>query len=353
MSKYVAFLDILGFKKKLQQLGQDAAKQYISSFSTTAYHEWEQLQPKLVEGYIVSDSFIIYTRDASRAALTELLTVIDQICKKEFSENKILIRGAIAKGEFDRMPAVELSNLSKGLMVGQAYVDAYTMENAAKVAGVLLTEEVYTDIGELDGCFECTEEKISGAINYVMRYLDYEYLTQVENMHTYVELAASSNWLPHYYNTLYFAIKAEKNGNKAATVFESILASIGDPSEYWQEIDRFIKNAFDRDVMPGFQKRFLKYLREQIVLRKPSQETVKTRPSGRDRVLKFIEERGNLTISQIASTLDMARPTVARIVHTLTDEGLIKKTSVAVTMGTDAKHPVHTYIKASGENNSD
>ena len=32
MSKYVAFLDILGFKKKLQQLGQDAAKQYISAF---------------------------------------------------------------------------------------------------------------------------------------------------------------------------------------------------------------------------------------------------------------------------------------------------------------------------------
>lgn len=343
MSKYVAFLDILGFKKKLQQLGQGAAKQYISTFSATAYHEWEQLQPTLVEGYIVSDSFIIYTRDASRTALTELLTIIDQICKKEFSENKILIRGAIAKGEFDRMPAVELSNLSKGLMVGQAYVDAYTMENAAKVAGVLLTEEVYTDVGELDGHFECTEEKNLGASNYIMRYLDYEYLTQIENMRIYVELAASSNWLPHYYNTLYFALKAEKNSNKATILFESILASIGDPSEYWQEIDRFIKNAFDKDVMPGFQKRFLKYLREQIVLRRPSQEFVKTRPSGRERVLKFIEERGNLTISQIASTLDMAKPTAARIVHNLADEGLIEETSVALTMGSDAKRPIRTY----------
>ena len=228
-------------------------------------------------------------------------------------------------------------------MVGQAYVDAYTMENAAKVAGILLTEEVYTDVGELDGRFECTEEKTSGAINYIMRYLDYEYLTQIENMRIYVELAASSNWLPHYYNTLYFAIKTEKNSNKATTLFESILASIGDPSEYWREIDRFIKNAFDKDVMPDFQKRFLKYIREQIVLRKPNREVVSTRPSSRERVLKFIEERGNLTISQIASTLDMPRPTTARIVRNLTDEGLITETSVEVATGNNVKHPIRTY----------
>lgn len=342
MSKYVAFLDILGFKKKLQQLGQAAAKQYISAFSATAYHEWEHLQPQLVEGYIVSDSFIIYTKNTTQQSLTELLTIIDQICKKEFSENKILIRGAIAKGEFERMPAVELSSLSKGLMVGQAYVDAYTMENAAKVAGILLAEEVYTDIGELDSRFECTEEKTSGGSNYIMRYLDYEYLSQLENMRIYVDLAASSNWLPHYYNTLYFAIKAEKSSNKATTLFESILASIGDPSEYWPEIDKFIKNAFDKDVMPGFQKRFLKYIREQIAMRKRPQDYIQSRPGAKDRVLKFIEERGNLTISQISSTLGISRPTTARIVHSLTDEGLIVK-STETTTENEARRQVHTY----------
>lgn len=343
MSKYVAFLDILGFKKKLQQLGQAAAKQYISAFSATAYHEWEHLQPQLVEGYIVSDSFIIYTKNTTQQSLTELLTIIDQICKKEFSENKILIRGAIAKGEFERMPAVELSSLSKGLMVGQAYVDAYTMENAAKVAGILLTEEVYTDIGELDSRFECTEEKTSGGSNYIMRYLDYEYLSLLENMRIYVDLAASSNWLPHYYNTLYFAIKAEKSSNKATTLFESILASIGDPSEYWQEIDRFIKNAFDKDVMPDFQKRFLKYLREQIVSRKSSQKAVRSRLSNKERVLKFIEERGNLTISQISATLDMSRPTITRIVHSLAEDGLITESTVEATTENDIRRSIRTY----------
>lgn len=47
MNKYVAFLDILGFKNKLKQLGQATAKQYISAFSSTAYHEWKQINPNL------------------------------------------------------------------------------------------------------------------------------------------------------------------------------------------------------------------------------------------------------------------------------------------------------------------
>lgn len=85
MGKYVAFLDILGFKSKLKQLGQSAAKQYISAFSSTAFQEWQRFQPKLVEGYIVSDSFIIYSKDTTKAALNEMLTIIDRICKKEFS----------------------------------------------------------------------------------------------------------------------------------------------------------------------------------------------------------------------------------------------------------------------------
>ena len=65
MGKYVAFLDILGFKSKLKQLGHAATKQYISSFSSTAYNEWNRYNPKLVKGYIVSDSFIIYSENTT------------------------------------------------------------------------------------------------------------------------------------------------------------------------------------------------------------------------------------------------------------------------------------------------
>lgn len=343
MSKYVAFLDILGFKNKLSQLGQIAAERYIGDFSSTAYNEWRRINPHHVEGYIVSDSFIIYTRNATPSALNELLSVIDSICKAEFSKNNILIRGAIAKGEFERMPAVELSSLSKGLIVGQAYVDAYSLEDKSKVAGILLTEEVYADMSELDCHYECTEEKENGTIQYIMRYIDYSFLSKTENMIKYVNLATESNWLPHYYNTLYYALKTEDNSRKVSDFFSQIIASIGEPSEYWRDIDKFIKNAFHSDVISNFQTRFLKYIREQMVSRTNVPIPVINRAGTKERVQRFIEERGNLTISQISSTLGISQPTATRIVRDLTDEGVVTVSTSKVVSDSNATRRVKTY----------
>ena len=47
----------------------------------------------------------------------------------------------ISKGEFDRVEAKEIPSLRKGLIVGQAYVDAYLMEGSIKTAGIALTDE--------------------------------------------------------------------------------------------------------------------------------------------------------------------------------------------------------------------
>ena len=52
MSKYVAFLDILGFKEKLKKLKQQDAKSFIGRFSTTAFEQWENMSPTLVRRHI-------------------------------------------------------------------------------------------------------------------------------------------------------------------------------------------------------------------------------------------------------------------------------------------------------------
>lgn len=80
-------------------------------------------------------------------------------------------------------------------------MDEYTLKSGAKVAGILVTPEVYADIGELEGQFVCTEEKGPGGSNYIMRYLDYEYLSKMENLQTFVTLAAEARWMPHYADT--------------------------------------------------------------------------------------------------------------------------------------------------------
>ena len=343
MKKYVAFLDILGFKYKLKQLGQESAKKYIGDFSETAYQEWKSLNAQYVEGYIVSDSFILNTKNTTRQALNELLVIIDTISKKEFSANKILIRGAIAKGEFEKMPAAELDSLSKGLMVGQAYVDAYTMEDSAKIAGILLTQEVYDDISEFNLQFECSEEKSTNGSNFVMRYLDFDFLSDQDNLFAFVSLAAESNWLPHYYNTLHFALRNEGNKQKAYNIFDNIIGCLGEPSENWRDIDKFIKNAFDKDVMSGYQTRFLGYIRERIMRGSTTPSILVARPGNMDRVLRFIEEHGDVTLSQITSALGLTQRSTATALKRLADEGKIESNKGVVVASGGTKRQVQKY----------
>ena len=132
--KYVAFLDILGFKKKIRGLQPEEAKDFIFNFSGTIFNIFRgNFSNDKIKGYIVSDSVI-------------LIKLTGEICKNEFIENSILMRGAIEKGEFDKVPAKELPALEKGLIVGEAYIKAYVGEGSVKVMGVILSEDVYKDI---------------------------------------------------------------------------------------------------------------------------------------------------------------------------------------------------------------
>lgn len=263
--KYVAFLDILGFKNKLQNLPQDQAKGFIGDFSSTVYSLFQR-QQEIINGYIVSDSIILSTNDVMQENLITLIELIENICTSEFSQNGILIRGAVAKGEFDEMPAKELPHLQKKLIVGQAYVDAYLLESSVKTIGINLSEEVYDDLKNCDKSFDILDERIEKATHYILRYITIDYLLDEKNIKQFVRLASESNWLPHYYNALYFALKREKNDKKVDQVFQNLsqLVCDGKPSDNWRALDTFIRNAFQHDVFDDYQTRFLKYIRKHL-----------------------------------------------------------------------------------------
>ncbi len=265
--KYVAFLDILGFKNKLGMLSQYEAAEFIGNFSTTAFRQWESENISKLNGYIVSDSFIIYSTDTSTESLNELIRVVTSICKKEFSQNSILLRGAIAKGPFDKLEAKEISTLQKGLIVGQAYVDAYLLEGTVKSTGIVLSSAVYEDLINIGGYSEnIFKETIDKTEHYILRYLTSDFFLERDNLKNFVRLATESRWLPHYYNTLYFSLKREKNEKKVTQMFINLfdLISNGRPTENWRNIDLFIENAFNNDVINDFQVRFLKYIRQKL-----------------------------------------------------------------------------------------
>ena len=151
MKKYVAFLDILGFKNKMKKMSQTEAEDFIRDFSQLLFDEWvkEDLdQDDLINGYIVSDSIIVHTIDTSSAALGRLLDFIISVCRRCFSDKGILLRCAIAKGDYSHLKATGFNNLQKGLIVGAAYIEAYTLESASKTSAIITTRVVRDDIEE-------------------------------------------------------------------------------------------------------------------------------------------------------------------------------------------------------------
>lgn len=266
--KYVAFLDILGFKNRIRGLKAEEAKDLIRAFSGTIFDIFkEKNSDSKINGYIVSDSVILYSEDDKKDSLEALIKLTREICEKEFIKNSILIRGAIEKGEFDKVPAEERLDLEKGLIVGEAYIDAYVGEGSVKVMGVILSEDVYEDIKDIldpNITKDIVEEKKDKKY-YLLRYINVDFLCK-DNLTKFITRAKESKWLPHYYNTIYFATKKE-NDKKIEEMFVNIENTVCNkrPSKNWRDLDLFIKNAFAEGVIYAFKRKVLKHIRKKLI----------------------------------------------------------------------------------------
>ncbi len=346
--KYVAFLDVLGFKDKLKKLSQNDAKNYIGDFSSTIYSLFQNINNK-INGYIVSDSVILYSNDVASESLKGLVTLVIDICKEEFTQNGILIRGAISKGEFDKMPAIELPKLQKQLIVGQAYVDAYLLEDSMKSIGISLSKEVYQDIVGLNLDVNCYDESSKKEEKFVLSYFDFEFINKSENLLKFVDLAIGSNWRPHYYNALYLAIKDTKNNNQIYHLFDQLIACIGNPSECWMEIDKFIKNTFNDDVISYYQTRFLGYIRERMQTSENKTLYIEKRSSNRDKILQYLRNNPYASIHSISDALNISVKATQNYIKKLIDEKQVLVNEVRVIYN-DTQRNTKTYSLAEFDN---
>lgn len=269
MNKYVAFLDILGFKDKMKRMTQTEAENFIRSFSQMLYDEWvlEGLnQNDLVNGFIVSDSIIVHTKDTFPEALKRILNYIITVCQKCFSHKGILLRCAITKGEYSHLEATGFENLQKGLIVGSAYIEAYTLESASKTSAIITTGTVRDDIEEyFPGGYTFEQENTEKDTFYLLKWLFLDYLLVFDNLSRFCEKAIEADWIPLHYNTLYLCFSCEKNVNKRDQIFYDICRYIRQrDSNYYNVLDKFISKAFEKDVNARFQKMFSRFLRMQI-----------------------------------------------------------------------------------------
>lgn len=328
--KYVAFLDILGFKSKLKKLSQVEARKYISDFSYTIYYLFRRKNYNDIYGYIVSDSIILYTGNVEQNALNNLLNLVIELCQSEYTDNKILIRGAITKGEFDEIPAKELLNLQKELIVGQAYVDAYLLEDSIKSIGIVVNHDVYNDIINLNNCdYNILNESSQNEEKYILSFLDFNFMNLNDNLKIFVDLAVEASWLPHFYNGLYLIIRENKQNNEIYAFFDKLIECFGNPGEEWRNINTFIKNSFNDNVDANFQTRFLGYIRNSLFANKNKKQFLyDNRLGNREKILEFLEGHPNSTLRVISNSLGISISTTNAIIKKLLLEELVAEKSI-------------------------
>lgn len=221
--RYVAFLDILGFKSKLKNYNHDEAVRFIKMFASTVYNKFKLLKnSNNIKGYLVSDSLILYSTDNKKESLVALIDLIDDISKSLFTDNGIFIRGGIARGNFDKVPASPIESLEKGLIVGQAYVKAFKLEGVAHVIGTIVSKEVSDDILKFNimkkRLVKVDKNMIAPVTDdgsnesgdyYLLNYLNIDFLLGKDNLSKFIYNAIKYKKVPHYENTLILSIRNE------------------------------------------------------------------------------------------------------------------------------------------------
>jgi len=130
--RFVAFLDIMGFKDRVARNEHDDILKELEIFQSNisqyvSYHREANIQIALF-----SDSILIYSQDDNSRSLHALADITSHIMMYAIQQEKpIPLKGAIAAG---RMTC----NQTKQLYFGQALIDAYLLEENIKYYGVLV-----------------------------------------------------------------------------------------------------------------------------------------------------------------------------------------------------------------------
>lgn len=201
--KFVAYIDILGFKAMVSKRNAGGK---LRSFYQSIYDIWAEMRlasesGNEINGLVFSDSLTIHTRDASQTSLDKILSFIQKLYKISLFEHGIMIRGGLAKGEFNAEGTIGFSNLDKNLFFGQAFIDAYEIENKNGIKGCRFV----FNKSLLD---EYRIQKVSPAKSksglFDFHWIDKKGLTEKNNekLNIFYELALENNWSDHYVSTL-------------------------------------------------------------------------------------------------------------------------------------------------------
>lgn len=261
----------MGFKNKLQSLSHIEAKEILQHFNREIYRLWKSKGYDTaadLRGRTFSDSLVIHTEGNNISHLEKLLDFLVELYKISIIKCDMPLRGGIASGEYDDIPATEFSNLHKGVVVGNAFIDAYGLESANGIKGskILFKQEIKLKIEKKLKSYEIKNIKkdLDGNQIYELKWGDIAFLVNdnYTPLFKFIDMACQSKWMDHYYGTLDTFLISESKEDKR-DIYLKIIDRINRKFSY-KDLDNFIENFLKSECSPQLRKSFLGFIREHI-----------------------------------------------------------------------------------------
>lgn len=207
--KFVAYIDILGFKEMVSK--GNTAKFKLQKFHESIYNIWDLMDfsSKDINGLAYSDSLTIFTENDSTNSLECVLNFIKELYDESLFRHKIMLRGGLAKGEFEIYDTIEFKNFIKNQFVGQAFIDAYNLESGEGIKGCRFVFN--NSIKEIIDQFnkkgkEYSVKRLEKSNNEIFDFIwiDKKKLCEdnCKRINTFFKLAEKKDWADHYTRTL-------------------------------------------------------------------------------------------------------------------------------------------------------
>ena len=128
--RFVAFLDIMGFKERVARTNHNKLLIQLTNFNkdiTSYIGKYQNAEIQLAQ---FSDSIVLFSNDVTQKSLRTLAEVTRGIMQTAI-KLQIPIKGAIAQGQVT-------CDIPKQLFFGQALIDAYLLEENIHYYGILV-----------------------------------------------------------------------------------------------------------------------------------------------------------------------------------------------------------------------
>ena len=145
--RYVAFLDVLGFKDYVLRHSIDEVYNRLQTLNgfrpEEGERDYDSDAEKRIKFSIFSDSIFIFTRDDGFVTLRHFLSYVKRVMRMAL-RSEIPLKGAIAYGDI-------VVDEERNLFCGQPIIDAYLLEEDLQYMGVVFHhtfEEAYNNLSD-------------------------------------------------------------------------------------------------------------------------------------------------------------------------------------------------------------